>query len=124
MADIINLQSFTDNRGNLTVIEKVIPFEMKRIFYIYGVDDSVRGGHRHKKTVQAAIAIKGACKIRNNNGKEKTEFILDKPNICLILHPEDWHEMYDFTPDCILFVIASEFFDPEDYIFEKYPELE
>ena len=49
MAHIIDLKTFTDNRGNLTVIEKVLPFDIKRIFYIYGVDDSVRGGHRHHK---------------------------------------------------------------------------
>ena len=60
MASIIDLKTFTDKRGNLTVIEKVIPFEIERVFYIYGVDDSVRGGHRHHKTIQAAICIKGS----------------------------------------------------------------
>lgn len=54
MAHIIDLKTFTDNRGNLTVIEKVLPFDIKRIFYIYGVDDSVRGGHRHHKTVPSS----------------------------------------------------------------------
>ena len=53
MAELIDLKTFTDVRGNLTVIEKVIPFDIKRIFYIYGVDNSVRGGHRHHKTIQA-----------------------------------------------------------------------
>ena len=55
MAELIDLKTYTDQHGNLTVIEKVIPFDIKRIFYIYGVDDSVRGGHRHHKTIQAAI---------------------------------------------------------------------
>ena len=55
MAHIIDLKTYCDKRGNLTVIEKVLPFAIKRIFYIYGVDDSVRGGHRHRKTVQAQI---------------------------------------------------------------------
>ena len=55
MAHLIDLQTFTDKRGNLTVIEKVIPFDIKRVFYIYGVDDSTRGGHRHHNTIQAAI---------------------------------------------------------------------
>ena len=59
MAELIDLKTYTDRRGNLTVIEKVIPFDIKRIFYIYGVDDSVRGGHRHHKTVQAAICLHG-----------------------------------------------------------------
>jgi hypothetical protein len=120
MARIIDLQTFTDKRGNLTVIEKVIPFDVKRIFYIYGVDESKRGGHRHHKTIQAAICIKGKCTIYNNNGKKEEEFLLDKPNKCLILNPEDWHTMYDFSEDAILMVLASEFFNQADYIFEPY----
>lgn len=122
MARLINLKTFCEKRGNLTVIEKVIPFEIKRIFYIYGVDSSVRGKHRHKKTIQAAICIHGRCSIWNNDGKNKQEFILDSPDKCLILEPTDWHKMYDFSPDAILMVLASEYFDEKDYIFEEYPE--
>lgn len=120
MARLIDLKTFTDQRGNLTVIEKVIPFDIRRIFYIYGVDDSKRGGHRHKKTVQAAICIQGACTIFNNNGKAEETFRLDKPYKCLILEPEDWHTMYDFSKDAILMVLASEFYDENDYIFQPY----
>lgn len=120
MAYIIDLKTFTDNRGNLTVIEKTIPFDFKRIFYIYGVDDSKRGGHRHKTVYQAAICLKGSCHIYNNDGEREEEFILDKPNKCLILEPKDWHTMDNFTPDAILMVLASDFFDPNDYIFEPY----
>ena len=122
MAQILDLKTFTDKRGNLTVIEKVIPFDIKRVFYIYGVDDSKRGGHRHKKTIQAAVCIKGSCTIYNNNNIKEEEFRLDKPNKCLILQPEDWHTMYDFSEDAILMVFASEFFDNNDYIFEPYPK--
>jgi hypothetical protein len=120
MAHFIDLQTHTDKRGNLTVIERVIPFDIRRIFYIYGVDDSRRGGHRHHKTVQAAICIRGACKIYNNNGQEEETFDLDSPSKCLILETADWHEMFDFTPDAILMVLASENYDPADYIFEPY----
>lgn len=120
MAKLIDLKTFTDARGNLTVIEKAIPFDIKRIFYIYGVDKSVRGGHRHHRTIQAAISLKGSCTIRNNDGESTAEYVLDKPNKCLILEPKDWHEMYNFSEDAILMVIASEYFDPADYIYEKY----
>lgn len=120
MARLLDLKTFTDKRGNLTVIEKVIPFDVKRIFYIYGVDDSVRGGHRHHKTIQAAICLKGACRIRNNNGETTSDYHLNQPDKCLILEPRDWHEMYDFTPDAILMVLASEYFDKNDYIYERY----
>jgi hypothetical protein len=120
MAKIINLKTFTDTRGNLTVIEKIIPFEIKRIFYIYGVDDSKRGGHRHHKTIQAAICLQGACIISNHTGKEKQEFILNSPDKCLLLEPADWHTMHHFTSNAILMVLASEFFEPDDYIYEPY----
>ncbi|MBL0314854.1 MAG: FdtA/QdtA family cupin domain-containing protein [Flavobacteriales bacterium] len=120
MAQLIDLTTFTDKRGNLTVIEKVIPFDIKRIFYIYGVDDSRRGGHRHRKTVQAAVCIKGACKIYNQDGVNDETFVLDHPSKCLILETKDWHEMFEFTPDAILMVLASEYFDASDYIFEPY----
>ena len=120
MARIIDLKTFTDKRGNLTVIEKVIPFDIKRVFYIYGVDDSKRGGHRHYKTIQAAVCIKGSCTIYNNNGKKEDEFLLNQPSKCLIIEPEDWHTMYNFSPDAILMVFASEYFDEKDYIFQPY----
>lgn len=120
MAYIIDLKTFTDSRGNLTVIEKKIPFVIKRIFYIYGVDDSIRGGHRHKETIQAAITIKGSCTISNNDGNEKNKYILDQPSKCLILEPKDWHIMYEFSEDAILMVLASKYFDENDYIFTKY----
>ena len=122
MARLINLKTFCDQRGNLTVIEKVIPFNIKRIFYIYGVDSSVRGKHRHKTTIQAAICIQGKCTIWNNDSKKREEFILDSPDKCLILEPADWHKMYLFSSDAILMVLASEYFDYNDYIFEEYAE--
>lgn len=122
MACLINLKTFTDARGNLTVIEKVVPFDIKRIFYIYGVDNSVRGGHRHHRTVQAAICLTGHCVIANDNGQEKQKFVLNSPDKCLILHPEDWHQMHGFSENAILMVLASEFFDPEDYIYDPYPD--
>lgn len=120
MATQINLKTFTDSRGNLTVIEKVIPFDIKRIFYIYGVDDSVRGGHRHHKTIQAAVCLRGSCEIYNNDGSREETFVLDAPAKCLILEPRDWHQMYNFSEDAILMVVASEYFDQNDYIFERY----
>lgn len=120
MAYLIDLPTFSDKRGHLTVIEKIIPFEIKRVFYIYGVDDSVRGGHRHHKTYQAAFCIQGACVISNNDGYEKRDFLLDAPSKGLILEPRDWHTMHHFTKDAIFMVFASQTFDPADYIREEY----
>jgi hypothetical protein len=120
MPNIINLSTFTDTRGNLTVIEKVLPFEIKRVFYIYGVNNSTRGNHRHKKTIQAAIALQGSCNILIQQKDKDLAFNLDTPSKCLILNPEDYHWMENFSNDCILMVFASEYFDKNDYIYEKY----
>lgn len=120
MARIIDLNTYTDKRGNLTVIEKVIPFNIKRIFYIYGVDTSVRGGHRHHETIQAAVCLTGSCTIWNNDGDKIETFVLDAPDKCLLLEPKDWHKMYNFTSDAILMVIASHEYNSEDYILEPY----
>ncbi len=120
MAHFIDLKTFTDQRGNLTVIEKVIPFEIKRIFYIYGVDKSIRGGHRHHKTIQAAVCLAGKCTIFNNDGNKQEVFELDSPDKCLILNPGDWHQMYSFSKEAILMVLASEYFEEQDYIYDKY----
>ena len=122
MAYLIELKTFTDVRGNLTVIEKVLPFDIKRVFYIYGVDNSIRGHHRHKRTIQAAIALQGRCRIMNQGGMNipVEEFILNSPSKCLILNTEDYHWMDNFSQDCILMVFASEYFDENDYIYEPY----
>lgn len=120
MAHIVDLKTHTDSRGNLTVIERILPFDIKRIFYIYGVDSSLRGGHRHKKTIQAAICIQGSCRIYNKFENKEAYFLLDKPHKCLIINPEDWHQMDQFSPDAILMVLASENYDFDDYIFESY----
>ena len=122
MAKLIQLKSFSDERGNLTVTENQIPFEIKRIFYIYGIDNSVRGGHRHKTTKQAAICLHGSCVVSNNDGKNKEDFLLDHPKKCLLLETNDWHTMHNFTPDAVLLVLASTPFDPADYIYEAYPD--
>jgi hypothetical protein len=122
VAHLINLKTFTDHRGNLTVIEKVIPFQINRVFYIYGVDNSERGFHRHKKTIQAAIVLQGKCRITSQSGigLPKVKYFMDFPSKCLIINPEDYHWMDEFSKDCILMVFASEYFNVDDYIYEPY----
>ena len=120
MAELIQLTTHSDSRGNLTVLEKTLPFTIKRIFYIYDVDNSQRGGHRHKNTEQACICIKGSCTIFCDNNVIQEEFVLDSRTMCLLLHREDWHTMYSFSKDAILLVLASTEFDSRDYIYEPY----
>lgn len=117
MAKIIETREISDNRGALCVIDNLLPFNIKRVFYIYGVTGQ-RGGHSHKKTRQALISIVGSCSIYTNNGIKKETYLLSKPNQILLLEPEDWHTM-DFSPDAVLLVLASEHYDKEDYIHEE-----
>ncbi|MGG4144510.1 FdtA/QdtA family cupin domain-containing protein [Paenibacillus algorifonticola] len=129
MSSNVNLQSETskmtlisergDERGLLSVIEGEhnIPFDIKRVFYIYGTKEGVRRGyHGHYKTRQALVSVSGSCKVYLDNLQRKEIVELDSPNKVLILEPNDWHEMYDFTSDCVLLVLASHLYDPEDYI--------
>ena len=117
MSFLLNIPAFNDSSGSLSVIDNLLPFDIKRVFYIYGVTEQ-RGGHSHKKTRQALISVAGSCSIYVNNGVEKTTFLLSKPNQLLLLEPEDWHTM-DFSKDCILLVLASEHYDKGDYVQEE-----
>ncbi len=123
MAYLLNLVNFSGKKGELTVLDNadsLLPFKIKRVFYIYHVDDSIRGGHRHHQTVQAAICIHGSCTVHIDDGEKQEEFLLNNPSICLILETKDWHTMYNFSKDAILLVFASTTFDEKDYIFQPY----
>ncbi len=118
MAHLISLPKFTDSRGSLIAIDKILPFDIKRVYFIYDANQK-RGHHRHKKTKQALLCTSGSCEIFIDNGGEGEIFHLDTPDKCLILDPSDWHTMDKFTKDCVLLVLASEHFDKDDYIAEK-----
>jgi len=125
---MININERGDERGLLAVVEsnQTIPFDIKRVFYIYGTKDNVRRGyHGHYKTRQALISVSGSCKVFLDNLQRKTDVVLDSPTKILILEPNDWHEMYEFSPDCVLLVLASHLYDPQDYIrdYEKFIEV-
>lgn len=94
-----------------------IPFDVKRIYYIYGVSEgSIRGGHTHKTTRQILFCINSSIKVVVDDGKNKEEISLDKPNEGILLEPGIWHEMREFKKDTILLVLASQVTDPNDYI--------
>ena len=108
----INLPTFTDSGGNLTVIEKQLPFRIKRVFYLYNL--SAQKIYRHKKTIQGLICIKGSCEVHANDGVENKTFFLNQPDQCLILKPKDWHTMDNFSVGTILLILASEYYDKND----------
>ncbi len=120
MAHIIDLPTFSDERGSLTVVEKLIPFEIKRFYYIYDAT-AKRGGHRHKNTTQALMCLGGSCEIYVNDNNVEQVFSLDSPSKCLVLQAKDWHTMDKFSQGSTLLVFSSSFYDVNDYIDEKYP---
>jgi dTDP-4-dehydrorhamnose 3,5-epimerase-like enzyme len=110
-----------DHRGKLVAIEsdKDIPFEIKRVFHIYGTQANVpRGNHSHYKTKQYIFAINGRCKVTLDDGEKTTIYELDQPNKGLFQAELVWGTMHDFSDDCVLLVLASEHYDETDYIRE------
>ena len=115
---------FIGNWGKTSVVEALndLPFEIKRIFYIYDSDLNItRGGHRLAKSVQALICISGSYVIFIDDWKTQQEIILDSPSKMVIMENKDWHTMTNTSPNSILLVISSEHYDPSEYIDEPYP---
>ena len=112
-------QQHGDSRGQLVAIENLIdiPFEIKRVYYMYDTKEGVRRGkHAHKSLEQILICIHGSCKILLDNGKEKKIVSLERPYEGLYIANDMWREMYDFSSDAVLMVLASDYYNEEDYI--------
>lgn len=112
-------QQHGDERGHLISLEEFndIPFRIKRVYYMYDTRDGVRRGcHAHKSLRQILVCIHGSCKILLDNGHEKKIVPLEKPYEGLYIPHNMWREMYDFSPDAVLVVLASEVYREEDYI--------
>jgi len=119
LARTLTLKSRSDKRGSLVAIEGQIdiPFNIKRVYYIFNTHANVsRGGHAHKNLEQIVICLKGSCRFILDDGKKREEIILDNPTRGLMIVKNTWREMHDFTSDCILMVLASEHYDESDYI--------
>ena len=112
---IIDIPTFEDERGFLTVMEDILPFNIKRVYWIYGADQQLRGGHRHKITKQALVAVAGTVDLKINDGNKESFYILDNPSKCIIVEPEDWHTML-FRKNSVLLVFASHSYDKKDYL--------
>ncbi|MCX4033073.1 MULTISPECIES: sugar 3,4-ketoisomerase [Aeromonas] len=116
---LIDFPVLGDERGSLLALEgnKNIPFDIKRVYYIYGTQNGVaRGFHAHKELKQVAICLNGSCRFVMDNGVEKSDVVLNSPSQGLLIDTMQWHEMYDFSSDCILLVLASDVYDEADYI--------
>ncbi|MCI8749619.1 MAG: WxcM-like domain-containing protein [Lachnospiraceae bacterium] len=118
-------QQHGDERGMLVALEEYsdIPFEIKRVYYMYNTKENIRRGfHAHKSLEQILVCIHGTCKILLDNGYEKKVVYLEKPYEGLYVSNDIWREMYDFSPDAVLLVLASDIYKEEDYI-RNYDEF-
>lgn len=106
--------------GSLSVIEanKQVPFEIKRVYYIYDLKscNDLRGKHAHKETQQAIFCLKGSFSLGLDDGVIQDRVILNKPNEGIYLGVDLWHDMSDFSEDCVMLVLASEYYREEDYL--------
>ena len=123
---ILEFDEFGDERGSLVIAEgggQDIPFEIKRVFYMYGSDPTiVRGQHANRKTEFVLINVSGTSKVKVDNGVEQAVIELNRPRMGLYLKTMLWKDMYDFSPDSVLLVLASEHYDGGEYIrdYEEY----
>ena len=124
---IISLPKIEDRRGNLSVIENdTIPFEIKRVYYVYDIPSGAeRGGHAHKNLQQFLVALSGSFDVILNDGKEESSITLNKPNLGLLIKPGIWRKLQNFSSGAICLVVASDVYIEEDYIrdfdnFKKY----
>ena len=117
---IINFSEYGDERGNLVVAEGDgidVPFTIRRVFYMYGSDpEIVRGQHANRKAEFVLINVSGTSRVKVDNGFETEVIELNKPRMGLYLKTMLWKDMYDFSPDSVLLVLASEHYDGEEYI--------
>ena len=126
-AKIYELPSVADLRGNLSVAEfdEHLPFSPKRYFLVYNVpSQEVRGEHAHRNLHQFLVCIKGSCSVVIDDGTNRDEVVLDRPNLGLHLPPMIWATQYKYTPDAVLMVLASDKYDPNDYIRDYDAYLE
>lgn len=115
----IDFSPLGDERGSLVALEagNTVPFPIKRVYYIFGTKEGVsRGFHAHRQLQQVAVCVTGKCRMVLDNGKKREEAWLDSPTKGVLIQDMVWREMHDFSPDCVLLVLASEHYDECDYI--------
>lgn len=119
LVKLIELPFLGDERGALVSVEanNDVPFEVKRIYYIYKTEKGIsRGYHAHRSLQQLAICVAGQCRISLDDGTAKESVWLRNPSQGLLIGNNIWREMHDFSDDCVLLVLASEYYDENDYI--------
>jgi dTDP-4-dehydrorhamnose 3,5-epimerase-like enzyme len=116
---LVDFKIMGDDRGSLIALEENynVPFDVKRVYYIFGTEQGVRRGyHAHKNLKQLAICVSGSCTFLLEDGMQQKHITLSSPTQGLLIEGLIWREMYDFSPDCVLMVLADAYYDEADYI--------
>ncbi|WP_111640058.1 sugar 3,4-ketoisomerase [Marinomonas shanghaiensis] len=119
LIQLIDFSPLGDERGSLVALEglKSVPFEIKRVYYIFATQQGVsRGFHAHKRLKQVAVCVTGRCRLVLDDGNQREAVWLDSPTKGILIEEMVWREMYDFSEDCVLLLLASEYYDEADYI--------
>lgn len=118
--EIIEIPKIEDYRGNIAVIEKdVIPFDIKRVYYLFDVPSSAkRGGHAHKEQFELLLPLSGSFDVALHDGKQQQVITLNKPDKGLLIKANIWRELENFSSGSVCLVISSDVFKEEDYIRE------
>ena len=119
--ELIDLPKITDPRGNLTVAEQMknVPFDIKRVYWTYDVPGGEsRGGHAHKALYQLVVAMSGSFTVTLDNGTEHETILLNHPWQGLLIKPNTWRTLDDFSSGAVCIVLASELFEEDDYIYD------
>lgn len=119
---LLPLQKHGDERGSLIALEegRNVPFTVRRVYYMFETKAGVRRGfHAHKTLKQLVVAVRGSCRFLLDDGREQIELLLDHPAQGLLVESMIWREMYDFSEDCVLMVLADALYDEDDYIRDK-----
>ena len=119
LVEPFKFQSIEQASGSIVIGEgeRNVPFPIRRVYFLHGLNKGVRRGfHAHRDLVQIAVCAHGSCMFHLDDGAQTAEVQLDQPAVGLIVRPMIWHEMYDFSANCVLLLLASKHYDEEDYL--------
>ena len=122
LVQLVPIPQHGDARGGLSVAEigGALPFVVRRVYWIYGTQPGVsRGFHAHRKLAQLVVCVSGSVRFRLFNGEREEDFTLTDPALGVLISPMIWHEMHDFSPDCVLMVFADAEYEESDYIRDR-----
>ena len=125
LINILDLVVRGDDRGSLVALEseKSLPFPLKRVYYIFGTQAGVsRGFHAHHSLKQVLVCVSGSCRVLLDDGQCREDTILNSPDKGLLIEGVVWREMHDFSSDCVLLVLASDYYNENDYV-RSYSEF-